>query len=80
MHKCLLIRISNYKKNIYIIVCTFVHVHVKMQLCFVAPNLHKSYGYKRTPSLPSVGDRTENEKNENKRTERHVHACIPKNS
>lgn len=49
-----------------------------MQLCFVAPNLHKSYGYKRTPSLPSIGDRNENEKNENKRTERHVHACIPK--
>lgn len=34
---------------------------------------------KRTPSLPSIGDRYENEKNENKRTERHVNICVSKN-
>lgn len=45
-----------------------------MQLCFVAPKVNK-----RTPSLPSIGDRYENEKNENKRTERNVNICISKN-
>lgn len=44
-----------------------------------APKVHRSYGDKKTPSLLSIGDRYENEKNENKRTERHVNICVSKN-
>lgn len=49
-----------------------------MQLCFVVPKVHRSYGHNRTPSLPFTGDRNENKKNENEWTERHAYACIRK--
>lgn len=53
--------------------CTFTHVI--MQLCFVAPTVHRSFEYKRAPSLPFIGHRNKNEKNEDNRT---VYAFTPK--
>lgn len=52
--------------------------HVIMQLCFVAPNVHRSFENKRAPLLPFIGHRNKNEKNEDDRTERRVYECISK--
>lgn len=56
--------------------CTFTHVI--MQLYFVAPNVHRSFENKIAPSLPFIGHRNKNDKNEDDRTERRVNECISK--
>lgn len=44
----------------------------------LTPNVHRSFEYKRAPSLPFIGHRNKNEKNEDDRTERRVYECISK--
>lgn len=42
------------------------------------PNVHRIFENKRAPSLPFIGHRNKNEKNEDDRTERRVYECISK--